>query len=157
MYIVSEDAFGKLTTSNDTIKTNLKTWLNQYRMINDTIDILDPYIINLGVDFLVKTVIGVNKYSVLDACVDSLKDLYKVALFIGEPIYISDVYSRLKDVNGVLDVVKVKLVNKTGTSYSGSTIDINKNLSPDGTYLIVPKNAIVEIKYPETDIKGRIR
>jgi hypothetical protein len=157
MYIVSEDAFGKLTTSNDTIKTNLKTWLNQYRMINDTIDILDPYIINLGVDFLVKTVVGTNKYSVLDACVDSLKDLYKVAFFIGEPIYISDVYSRLKDVNGVLDVVKVKLVNKTGTSYSGSTIDINKNLSPDGTYLVVPKNAIVEIKYPDTDIKGRIR
>ena len=126
-------------------------------MINDTIDIIDPYIINLGVDFMIKTVVGSNRYEVLDLCVDALKDLYKVPYFIGEPIYITDIYAKLKDVEGVLDVIKVKLVNKNGTNYSGSSIDINQNLSPDGTYLIVPKNAIVEIKYPETDIKGRVR
>ena len=148
MYVVSEDPFGKLTISNSTIKSNLKTWLNQYRMINDTIDIIDPYIINLGVDFMIKTVVGSNRYEVLDLCVDALKDLYKVPYFIGEPIYITDIYAKLKDVEGVLDVIKVKLVNKNGTNYSGSSIDINQNLSPDGTYLIVPKNAIVEIKYP---------
>ena len=51
----------------------------------------------------------------------------------------------------------MKLVNKTGADYSSVTIDINDNLSPDGDYLIVPKNAVVEIKYPMTDIEGRIR
>jgi len=157
VYIISEDVFGKLTQTNATIKNNLKTWLNQYRMINDTIDILNPYIINLGIDFLVKTVVGANKYKVLDACVKELAEMYSVPFFIGEAIYISDVYQRLKDVDGVLDVVKAKFVTKTGTNYSGSTINIQKHLSPDGTYLIVPKNAIVEIKYPEVDIKGRIR
>jgi len=157
MYIISEDVFGKLTATNSTIKNNLKIWLNNYRMINDTLDILDPYIVNLGIDFLVKTVVGANKYTVLDACIESLKEMYKVAFFIGEPIYISDIYKRLKDVEGILDVVKVNLVNKTGINYSGSTIEIQKNLSPDGTYLVVPKNAVVEIKYPETDIKGRVR
>ena len=157
MYIISEDSFGKLTLTNDTIKSNLKTWLNHYRMMNDTIDIIDPYIINLGVEFMVKTVAGANKYAVLDSCVDALKELYKVPYFIGEPIYISDIYSKLKDVEGILDVIKVKLVNKNGTDYSGSSIDLNQNLSPDGTYLVVPKNAIVEIKYPDADIKGRVR
>ena len=106
---------------------------------------------------MVKTVDGANKYAVLDSCVEALKKMYDIPFFIGEPFSISDVYSKLKDVNGVLDVVKVKIVNKTGVNYSGSTIDLNSNLSPDGTNLIVPKNAIVEIKYPETDIKGRIR
>ena len=157
MYILSEDAFGKLITTNSTIKNNLKIWLNQYRMVNDTIDILDPYIINIGIDFMVKTVDGANKYSVLDACVEALRKMYSTPFFIGEPFSISDVYRELKDVNGVLDVVKVKLANKTGVNYSGSTIDLNSNLSPDGTSLIVPKNAIVEIKYPQTDVKGRIR
>jgi hypothetical protein len=157
MYILSEDSFGKLIATNSTIKNNLKIWLNQYRMVNDTIDILDPYIINIGVDFMVKTVDGANKYAVLDACVEALKKMYDIPFFIGEPFSISDVYSKLKDVNGVLDVVKVKIVNKTGVNYSGSTIDLNSNLSPDGTHLIVPKNAIAEVKYPETDIKGRIR
>jgi hypothetical protein len=60
-------------------------------------------------------------------------------------------------VPGVLDVVKVKLNNKVGSDYSSANIDINKNLSPDGDYLVVPKNAIVEIKFPAVDIKGKIR
>ena len=51
----------------------------------------------------------------------------------------------------------VKVVNKTGTNYSGATIQIEKNLSPDGNMIIVPKNAIVELKYPASDISGKSR
>ena len=157
MYVISEDEFGKLVETNSTIKKNLKTWLNQYRMINDTIDILDPFVINLGIQFVVKGSSGANKYTLLQRCIRALKDKYDTCYYIGEAFYISDVYSELKKVDGVLDVVKVKLVNKTGSEYSSVTININDNLSPDGDYLIVPKNAIVEIKYPMTDIEGRIR
>lgn len=157
MYVISEDEFGNLIETNSTIKKNLKTWLNQYRMINDTIDILDPFIINLGIQFVVKGSSGANKYTLLQRCIRALKDKYQTCYYIGEAFYISDVYSELKNVDGVLDVVKVKLVNKTGAEYSSVTIDINDNLSPDGDYLIVPKNAVVEIKYPMTDIEGRIR
>ena len=82
---------------------------------------------------------------------------YKTTFYIGEPFYISDIYQELKSVTGVLDVVKVKLVNKTGTDYSSVVLDINNNLSPSGDYLIVPKNAIVEIKFPAVDIKGKVR
>jgi hypothetical protein len=157
MYVISEDPFGKYILTNSTIKNNLKTWLNQYRMINDTIDILDPYIINLGIEFIAKAQAGANKYDVLQRAVRALQEKYDTSYYIGEPLYISDVYSELKKVDGVLDILKVKLVNKTGTTYSSITIDINANLSPDGSYLVVPKNAIVEIKYPQTDIAGRIR
>ena len=157
MYVISEDPFGKYILTNSTIKNNLKTWLNQYRMINDTIDILDPYIINLGIEFIAKAQAGANKYDVLQRAVQTLQEKYDTSYYIGEPLYISDVYSELKKVDGVLDILKVKLVNKTGTTYSSITIDINANLSPDGSYLVVPKNAIVEIKYPQVDIAGRIR
>ena len=157
MYVISQNSFGKLEKTNSTIKRNLKIWLNQYRMISDTIDILDPYIINLGIEFVVKAESGANKYDILQRAVRSLQDKYKTCYYIGEPIYISDVYSELKKVSGILDVLKVKLVNKTGTNYSSVTIDINANLSPDGGYLVVPKNAIVEVKYPQTDIVGRVR
>ena len=157
MYVISENQYGKLVQTNATIKKNLKTWINQYRMINDTIDILDPFIINLGIQFVVKGVSGANKYTLLQRCVKVLKDKYNTCYYIGEPFYISDVYSELKNVDGVLDVVKVKLVNKTGNEYSSVTLDINQNLSPDGSYLAVPKNAVVEIKYPLTDVEGRVR
>ena len=157
MYVISQDEFGKLTQTNQTIKNNLKTWINHYRMINDTIDILDPYIINLGIDFVVKPQVGANKFDVLDSCIKTLSTKYKNPFFIGESFYISDIYSELKQVKGVLDVVKVKLTNKSGGNYASTVININKNTSPEGTYLVAPKNTILEIKFPETDIRGKIR
>ncbi len=157
MYVISEDKFGKLTKTNNAIKNNLKIWLNQYRMISDTIDILNPYIINLGIDFSIKTVTGVDRFSVVNQCISRLSKLYKDGFFIGESFIISDVYSELKKVRGVLDVLKVNLRTQTGPNYSGATININKNLSPDGNQLIIPKNAIVEIRFPATDIRGKAR
>ena len=157
LYVISEDENGFLTVTNSTIKNNLKIWLNHFRMISDTIDILDPYIINFGIDFIVKPATNADKFILLDACVDALEKKYSTAFFIGEAIYISDIYETLKKVKGVLDVVKVKLNNKTGSDYSGVEIDINANLSPDGSYLVVPKNAILELKFPDVDIKGKIR
>ena len=156
MYIISQDEFGKLTATNSTIKNNLKTWINQYRMINDTIDILDPFIANMGIEFVVKAQSGANKYEILNSCVEALKVKYANPFFIGEAFYISDVYQELKHVRGVLDVVKVKLTNKYGANYSDTIIDINKNLSPDGSYLVIPKNVVVEIKFPSTDIRGKV-
>lgn len=158
MYVISEDQSGKLIKSNDVIKKNLKVWLNQHRMINDTIDILDPYIINLGIEFVVRPTTNADKFIVLDRCTKALTAKFSsVGYYIGEAVYISDIYAELKNVEGVLDVVKVKLVNRTGSDYSSAGIIINDNLSPDGSYLVVPKNAIVEFKYPSVDIRGKVR
>ncbi len=157
MYVISEDRFGKLTATNSTIKNNLKIWLNQYRMISDTIDILDPYIINIGIDFSVRASVGADRFGTVNECINRLTRFYKNGFFIGESILISDIYNELKNVSGVLDVLKVNLRMKTGTNYSGASIDINRNLSPDGNELIIPKNAIVEIKFPATDIRGKAK
>jgi len=157
LYVISEDSFEKFAATNSTIKKNLKTWLNQHRMINDTVDIVDPYIINFGIEFIIKPSAGVDKFSILNRAAGALKAKYNVSLYIGEPIYIGDIYETLKQVDGVLDVIKVKLVNKTGTGYSNSSLNIDKNLSPNGDYLVIPKNAVAELKYPEVDIKGKIR
>jgi len=157
LYVISEDVYGKLTRTNQTIKNNIKTWINQYRMINDTIDILDPYVVNLGIDFVVKAQAGADKYDVLNQCINTLGAKYNQGFFIGEPFYISDIYETLKKVHGVLDVLKVKVGNKVGGNYADTVLDIRKNLSPDGSYLMVPKNVIVELKFPTTDIRGKIK
>jgi len=157
MYVLSEDRFGKLTSTNITIKNNLKTWLNHYRMINDTIDILDPYIVNIGIEFQARPAVGADRYVALQQAIEALKDLYSTSFYIGEPLYVTDIYAKLREVNGLLDVTKVKLTNKTGGKYASTTFNINANMSPDGTYLIAPRNCIFEMKFPETDIKGTIK
>ena len=74
----------------------------------------------------------------------------------GEHLIISEIYQALKEVRGVLDVIKVKYTNISGVDYSGVEFNINKNTSPDGTHLACPKNAVFEIKYPSNDIVGKV-
>ena len=157
MYVISEDVNGKLIAANATIKNNLKTWINNYRMINDTVDILDTYILNFGIEFAVKPKMASEKYTILDDCIAALQEHFIQPFFIGEPLYISQIYEVLKGVNGVLDVTKVKVVSKQSGNYSSAAIDINDNLSADGSYIVVPNNAILELKYPEVDVIGKVR
>ena len=157
MYVISEDQFGKLTTTNSTIKNNLRTWLNHYRMINDTVDILNPFVINIAIEFSARPTPDADRYVVLEQAINALKELYNTPFYIGEQLSVTDIYAKLREVNGVLDVTKVKLINKTAGNYAGTTFDINANMSPDGTYLIAPKNCVFELKFPAVDIKGMIK
>jgi hypothetical protein len=157
VYVVSEDPQNKLINTNDTIKSNLKTWLNHYRMINDTVDILDPFIINFGINFIIKPQKNVDKFKVLDECVVALANRFSTPLFIGEPLSKSNIFNVLNEVSGVNDVVKVQIINKTSANYSNVFFDIEDNTSPDGDYILTPANAIMEMKFPEVDIKGKLR
>ena len=99
---------------------------------------------------------NVNK-NVRNRLVNEIKKEYSRLRDIGEPFFITDIYSALKKANGVLDVSKVNVVTKIGGSYSDIKFNIQNNLSPDGRYINLPDNVIFEIKYPDIDIKGAIR
>ena len=79
-------------------------------MINDTVDILNPFILNFGIVFSIKVNVGADKFSTISRCVDALSAHYSEGFFIGEHFSISDIYAKLKGVRGVLDVLKVKIV-----------------------------------------------
>jgi len=158
IYVISEDSFGKLAQSNSAIKENIKIHLNRYRMINDTVDILDAKIVNIGIDFEVVSADEIDRFEVLDNATTAIVSQFGgKTMFIGERFYITDVMSALNKVRGVADTVKVKLTNKRGSNYSSSTLNIDQFMSPDGRYLSVPDNVILEIKFPRIDIKGTVR
>ena len=77
--------------------------------------------------------------------------------FIGEPLSVGGLFNTLGSVRGVQDVVKARYVLKSGVNYSNFSFVFQENYSPDGDYLMVPKNVIMELKFPETDIKGKLR
>lgn len=157
-YVISEDENGNLIQANTTIKNNLKQWLNQGRMINDTVDILDAKIINLGIDIEMVTAMNANSFDVLDNVILEISSFFTKTYEIGEPLYISDIYNRANKVDGVVDVVSVRVYQKTGAGYSNDiNFIVDDNLSPDGRYVKIPENAILEIKNPDIDIKGSIR
>jgi hypothetical protein len=157
VYLLSENSNGDLVEPNASLKENAAVWLNKYRMINDTIDVLSGKVINIGINFKVLPELDVNRYELLDACVQKLKDEYiNIKFNVGEAIYISEIYKLLNEVPGVVDTTEVELVNKFGGLYSNYVLNIDSNLSDDGRFLIVPEDAAVEVLLPDTDILGAV-
>ena len=157
MYIIVENTQGKLTTANDSIKQNIKTWISNYKMINDTIDILDARVVNLGIEFSVISEPDVNKMQVLRNCITVLEEEFKKVPEIGEPFHITKIYSILNKVPGVIDTSSVNVVQKTGTNYADIKFNISSSLSSDKRYINIPKNVIYEIKFPDNDIRGTVK
>ena len=157
LYVLSEDTTGKLTQANESLKKNLKVWLNNVRMINDTIDILDAKVMDFGIEFSVIANQEFNKYDVLENCLTALRKRFVQPLFIGEPFFITDVYNELNKLASVADVTNVKIVRKSGSNYSNATVNINDLMSSDGRYLNVPKNVCLQIRFPKNDIKGSVK
>jgi hypothetical protein len=154
LYLISQDNDGNLTNTNSVTKNNIKNWLNQYRSLNDRIDIYDPKIINFQIEFTVMVDKKFTQNAVLAECIEKLKDMFSDKFYIGEPLYVTRIYSVLNRVDGVLDVRKVKIENKTGGSYSNVSLQMDKIISKDGTFYMTPNNSILEIKFPDNDIKG---
>ena len=157
IFVVSEDTDGNLTKTNDTIKNNLRNWLNQYRMMNDTIDILDAKVVNIGINFTIVTEIEENKFTVLQAAESLLKRRMLTIAEISEPINLSTIYRLLNSVEGVSDTVDVTLVKKSGPLYSVVDFNVEDNMSFDGRYLMAPEEVVFEIRYLDTDIQGTVR
>ena len=157
LYILSEDTAGNFTVPNATLKENLKTWLLNYKMVNDTVDILSGKIINYGINFEIVPDLEVNRYELLDRCINVLVERLAVKNNIGQAIDIAEIYKILNDVPGVVDTSYVELVNKSGGIYSGLYYDIDANLSDDGRFLLMPADTVAEILVPASDITGVVR
>jgi len=159
LYVVSEDANGNLATSNQVLKNNLKTWINNYRMINDTIDIIDPKIINIQIDFTAVVDYEQDKFDALSTAITEVQEMFEEKLDIGQPIYITKIYDVLNNLDEIVDVVNVKITNLTtgDGDYSDDNLLIENYISADGRILYAPDNVIYELKFPNLNIKGTIR
>ena len=158
IYVISEDSSGKLARANITLKNNLKTWIAQYRMVNDTVDILDATIINFGLSYTVSIDMNSNRYTVLSKASEALGEfLLRNQYDIGESIMISDFYKVLQAVDGIVSVSTVEITSRTGAAYARGSYDFKKALTTDGHRVEALKNMIFELKFPNVDIKGSIR
>jgi hypothetical protein len=157
IYVISENSSGKLTAANTTLKNNLKNWITQYKMISDTVDILDAEIVNFDISYEILTDINANRFDVINSCNERLTSKFIMKQDIGEPIKITDIYRELQKVNGVVDVTSVDVGLKSGGIYSESNYDFDAALSSDGRMIEAQPNIVFELKYPNVDIKGSIR
>jgi hypothetical protein len=157
LYVISENGNGHFITANDIIKTNLSTWIGQYKMINDTINILDAVVINIGIDFSIITDSFYDRTEILSKALTTLQVWFNTNKYdIGQNISITEIYNTLNKLDGVVDTTNVSITQKVGSVYSDFTIDLQSLTSFDRKYISAPKNVIYEVKFPSIDIKGTI-
>jgi hypothetical protein len=157
LYTISEDQYGHLVQSNDALKENLKIWISKYKMLNDSIQILDAKIVNFAIDYVVLSTSAINSVTLLKNITEKLRELFENPLFIGEPLNVVQIYSTINSVQGVADTTKVIIHEMNGGLYSNTRIGLNNYKTADGRLYVVPNDVILELKYPNIDIRGIIK
>ena len=158
LYILSQNNVNDLIVADPALKENLRIFLAEYRMLTDAIRVKDAFIINIGLNFDVILLPDFNAQTVLNACVNALKDYFDIDKWqINQPILINNVRNVIDGIEGVQTVKKVEFVNKVGESdgYSKLAYDIKGATINEVLYPSLDPS-IFEIKYPDTDIQGRV-
>jgi len=157
LYLLGYDSNKKLSTLNRAIKENLKTYLNEYKILTDGININDGFIINIGLEFEIVTLRNYNKSEVLSECIAELKEYFDIDSFtFNNTINISELELIIANVDGVSSVPKLKIVNKCGGQYAPNTYNIEAAIKDKVLYPSLDPS-VFEIKFPDSDIKGRAK
>ncbi len=157
MYILGYDVNKKLTQINQAVKQNLKTYIGEYRMVTDAVNIIDGFIVNIGVDFEVVVYSNYNKREIVANCLTEIQNYFNIDNWtFNKPINISEIELILANVEGVMSVPSVKIYNLCGGDGNYSPNKYNIDEATKGK-IIYPSldPCIFEVKYPNKDIKGR--
>lgn len=158
MYILGYDAEKRLTKVNTTIKDNLKTYMSQYRMLTDSINLRDAFIVNIGVNVGIIIYPGYNVNEVIANTLLALKGHFEIDNWqINQPILYSDLFSVIMNVKGVqmISTLQIENLNNELLGYSNVVYSI-ANATKNGIVYPSYDPCIFEVKYPDNDIKVRV-
>jgi hypothetical protein len=156
MYTLAYDNNRNLINSSANLQSNLKQYLAQYMILTDALNIKDAFVVNIEVDFDIIVQPNYLGRDVLVACTTKLKDYFDITNWsINQPINLSNLYTLLDQVKGVQTVQKINVVNKAGGDYSQYAYDTEGATKNNIVYPSYDP-CIFEVKFPDTDIKGRI-
>ena len=173
VYLLGIDSEGQLDTSLPvTLIKNIEDYLSAYRMINDYVEIKSGRIINLSFEADLIVDKNYNKADVLRSAINTIKDYMDVNKHLmGEEIYVGDLQKEIGKIDGVINLISLKVFNETGSDYSKSTVSqevipveeeegddrYEVDLEATDGILYNEGDTMMEIKYPEKDIRIRIK
>jgi hypothetical protein len=159
LYTLGYDANKHYTQLNSAVKRNLKKYIDRYRILTDAINILDAFIINIGVKFEIIAFPQYNKNEVLLSCINAITDFFDVSKWqINQPIVMSDIMNELLLIEGVRNVSNIEIFNRylESEGYSGNYYSI-RVATKDGIVFPSLDPSCFELKYPSKDILGKAR
>ena len=156
MFVLGYDNEKNLVNCSESLKYNLKEYLAEYKIITDSINILDAYVVNIKVKFDISTLPNYSSRDVLLNCTNRLKEYFDITKWnINQPINLSEIYTTLDRIKGVQTVKNVEITNIAGGNYSQFEYDV-KGATKDNVVYPSYDPCIFEVKFPNKDIEGRV-
>jgi hypothetical protein len=167
VHIITLASDGTLSNmSSTTLLNNIATYLSDYRMINDYIEVTNGRVINLG--FEIDLIIDKQypQSQIISEAINNTKNYFNIDKWnMGDDIYLGQLIENINSINGVLNVVDVRVYNKVGGQYySNNEIsqpyidDATRQIDLLGEFRIYGEsNSLFEIKRPDSDIRIRVK
>jgi hypothetical protein len=160
IFIISRARDGTLKLSSDTLKKNLRTYLNEFRAVSDAYDILDARIINFGIEIEVVAHPDANKGQVAQGVISNLTSLLSIKnMQIDQPIATADIMNSILNSEGVISLIDHKIINLSGTiedrQYSDVSFSVESNTMQ--RMVVGQPGSIFELKFPANDIIVTVR
>lgn len=166
-YILGLDATGRLTNeSTSALRDNIATYLADYRMLNDYVQITNGRIVNLAFEIDLFIDKKMPSSQIISQVITDVKNYLDINKFgMGDNVYISPLLETINNVGGVLNVTGLRIFNKVG----GGKYSLNEISQPyidaetrqidltDDYTLFGEPTTMFEIKYPTTDIIVRVK
>lgn len=175
LYLIGLDNNGYFTpTMPEQMIKNIINYLSMYRSLNDFVEIKSGRIINISFEVDVFVDKNYNPGDVVKNIINTIKDYMDIKKrYIGEDIFVGDIQKEVSKVDGVLNLIDLRVYNEYGKNYSTvmTPQQIKQfdgygdkeegrdeiDLSASDYVLITESDSIFELKFPETDIKVRVK
>ena len=155
LYVLGFDTNRNLIAPNQALKENIRTYLSNFRMLTDAINVKTAYIVNIAIDFEVVPRPNENSHEIILKCIARLKELLNVdRMQINGPINRNELITELDKLDGVQSIPTLIIKNKAGGTYSKNAYDIEAATRYGIVYPSLDP-CIFEVKFPDSDIKGK--
>lgn len=163
--LLSYDSDGNLTdVVSNTLKDNIINYLADYRMLNDYIDIESGQVIDLKLEIDLAIDRNIQQSDVLKTAIEDIIDYFSIdKRKMGDPLFVGDLYRILGNINGIINVVDIRVFNLVGGDYSSSETaqaykdPITKEIKQNDMTIFMKSNQIFQIRYPNKDIMIRTK
>lgn len=162
--ILDVDSTGKLSNSSNTLlKENITEYLSQFRMMNDYIEVKDGKIFNLAFDIDVY-IENLSDNQIANSIINIVKNYMDINNYeMNQDVFLGRLEKEILNANGVINIIDIKVYNKTGGLYSVNAIPQNILNTTTGEIDIInntiysTEDSMFEVRFPEKDIRVTMR
>jgi hypothetical protein len=163
--LLSYDEKGNLTdTVSTTLKNNILSYLSEYKMINDFIDIVSGEVIDMGLEIDLNIDKNYNQTDIVQTVIDDVISYFDFGKRkMGDPLFVGDLNKIIGNVSGVVNVIETRVFNKTGGEYSSAQVSVGyedentKEITQSDSIIFMKSNQIFQIRFPNVDIRVRTK